>query len=756
MTRRQLIVFAAVVWGGMSAFVSADMPSDSDLTLVRETFEGYSPGTPVSAGHWTTDWPGTLNTFAASPSGGRALAVKAINGVNSAINFDPQEGGVLKCSFDWTPHRGQWTFFGFKAPGAAWDKYQAAVLFEPVGGNVYVFKGNDRVKVSTRPLRPGDATSPAVYHVTMTVQPRAADKKPGRFRVEVAGQEGVVAATGTFDFPNDALKPVSMFEIRSVRWCEPKDEINGLLDNLVIGQDITAVPVRLELTCDKWGHVYYHGRPVTVVGTVTNLTGKRIESPVVLTVTNPYGRTVLEKSRTVALGPKEKAAWRETLSSPGAELYGLYRIRAGAGPEAVRIYQKSTFAVIAPPNDKVSGFDSHFGAFQYPLHSEDAFQEKIIEQMHDLGIRWLRINFHWYNHEPEKGKFDWDGGFPMGTFTDLAYRHRMHVMAELAYTARWASSKPHDERVGAIDTGTFWASVAPKDFADWENYCRKAAERFKGKVKYYEIWNECGAPKDYKNFNGFWRDSSDNFVRILKYANKGVKSVDPQAGIVAAGFRAVDMGVYFDNFVERVVPKASDYIDVISFHGAGSGAWGTKFYNFKLLFERLGRPGMTYFDTESPGLGLEGTGLVSGYLEPWSKGIAKSFGFIYNLPRYGHTSLVHPDYTPDVGAVAFATMTRFLEGARMEGPLTPGPGVRAYSLLKEGERIVVAWSEVPDKELAAQVHGADHTFDFQGNAGPKVTPGEYGINSVRVGNDPVYIFCKLDLDLKGISHNGRK
>jgi hypothetical protein len=166
--------------------------------------------------------------------------------------------------------------------------------------------------------------------------------------------------------------------------------------------------------------------------------------------------------------------------------------------------------------------------------------------------------------------------------------------------------------------------------------------------------------------------------------------------------------------------------------------------------KRLGRENMVYFDTESPGLAQQDTSLVRGYLESWANGVAKNFGFIYNLPRYGHASLVHADYTPDVGTVAFSTMTHFLEGAEMEG-WVPAPGVHAYSLLKDNQRIIVAWSAVADKEVDARIYGADHTFDFQGNPGPKVAPGEYGLNHVMVGNDPVYIFCKLDLDLKRVS-----
>ncbi len=732
--------------------LSFGAPDEMAGRLVDENFNGTSGGKE----YWSTEWTGVLNTVEEGPLG-KAMAVKAYNGVNSNIRFAAQECGVFKCSFDWIPANGQWTFFGFKKPGAAWDQYQAVVMVQPTGGHVYTRKGQNNVQISTKPLRAGDATSPATYHVVMTIQPRAADKKPGLYQITITGQEGVIAKTEKMEFSADADQPISMFEVRSIKWNEPKDAINGYFDNLVIENDPETIPFTLKITCDKFGHIYYHTKPIQLVADIHSLSDKEIQVPMTFKVTDLYGKEVFNKSQTVTVKPKAKLTVKELLSPEATKLYGLYRVKLGGGPQGARIFSNTTFAVIAPPNMQADSLNSHFGVFQYPLHSEDAFQEKIVEQMRDLGVKWLRLNFHWNNHEPEKGKIDWDGGsFPMGTFTDLAYKYGMHVMVELANTARWASSKPHDERVGAIDTGTFWESVAPKDFADWENYCRKAAERFKGKVVYYEIWNEPGAPKNYENFNGFWRDSSENFVKIIKHACKGIKSVDPNAKVCAGGFRTVDMGAHFDNFVERVLPDVINDIDVISFHGWSQACWGPKFYNSKLLCEKLGRPDMVYFDTESPGLALESTSLVQGYLEDWSRGVAKSFGFIYNLPRYGLTSLVHADYTPDIGAVAFSTMTRFLEGAKMEGPLNPGPAIRAYSFLKGNERIVVAWSEVSGKEMPAAVHGADHTFDFQGNPGPKVTPGEYGANQIIVGNDPVYIICNMDLDLKGIGHGKKK
>jgi hypothetical protein len=719
--------------------------------LISENFDSYRLDFVNGQGGWTNDYPGQSHQVVVGLSN-KAMAVTATNGFTSVYKFSSQESGVFKCSFDFQPKRGLWTVLGFKSSGADWDRYQAAVFFGPVDDFIYVAKGTEHSKISERPLRWGDGTALAVYHVEMMIRVGAADKKAGSYRVKVTSQEGLIAQTDWMPFASDAEKPLSMFEVRSIAWSQAQDSINGLVDNLVVENDLASVPFSLSVVCDKWGQIYHKGKPVTGVLSVSNLIDKKIDVPVTVTVIDPYGKEVYQKSLSMAMGSKETTTVREGIPAGVVGQYGLYHLKLAGGSAEAKLHAQTTFAVIASPVKGNNSFESHFGVFQYPLDSERGYLDKIVEQMYDLGARWVRINLHWYCHEVEKGKFSWGA---MGEFIDLAYKHDMHVMVELVNTAQWASSRAKDARVGAVDTGEFWQTVAPKDFADWENYCRQAALRFKGKVVYYEIWNEPGAPLDYKNFNGFWRDSTENYIKVIKTARKAILSVDPNAKIVVGGFRGVDLGAFFDHFVERVMPAIIADVDVVSFHSC-LGSWTSKYHNFKLLTQKLGRPDMRFFDTEGPGLNHNNSSIVGSYLEDWSRGVEKSFGFIYNLPRYAEASLVKGDYTPGIGAVSFATMARFVEGATMEGPISPAAGIRAYSLLKDGKRIIVAWSEVPDKEIVGGFYAAVETYDYVGNPGPKITPDEYYFKKIPIGNNPVYIFCDLDLDLKGIVHESKQ
>jgi hypothetical protein len=102
MSYKSLTCIIACLFAGPVVFGDA---GDMSGKLVDENFNGTSAGKE----YWSTDWTGTMNTVEEGPLG-KAMAIKAHNGVNSHIKFPAQECGVFKCSFDWIPAKGQWTF----------------------------------------------------------------------------------------------------------------------------------------------------------------------------------------------------------------------------------------------------------------------------------------------------------------------------------------------------------------------------------------------------------------------------------------------------------------------------------------------------------------------------------------------------------------------------------------------------------------------------------------------------------------------
>lgn len=737
------------IWMLPALFLTPLFVSGADIAAVdsyQTNFESFRVGGSYNQEKWRTDdWRFQSQSLPiVEIDGGKALAVTAKNGHHSRIYLTPRDSGGLIARFDFTPGNGMWSFIGFKAPEAKWDHFQAAVLFPPAapGGKLSRLENGKGVAF------PGvefQADQPYRCEIAVRFTPDG-----GKWRLAVQEKAGSAGTAGAelfrsdwMPFAADTGDAVGVFEVRSVGWSKPQQERNGVLDNLEVFPD-PAFP-SLEVRSCRFGHLFSSGEKVGIRAKVT-ANDFALEAPVKLVVKDGYGKSVFEEERALSLTAGKAEEFVMEIPAENFTRYGLYTVQLLTGGE-LPAKSESTFGILPPMRAGADedSFHSPFGAFLYPLDGRlypefgPDYMAQAVAQMHDLGIRWVRCNFHWHNVEKEPGVFDWG---KMGELVDELYRQKMHAFVELVNTAPWASSSS-SAAGGSVDTGREWQCVAPRDFSSWRNFCARAAERFRGRVKHYEIWNEPGAPRNGRS-NGFWRDSSANFIEIIRQGAAGVHSIDPEAKIMVSGFRAVDMGRHFENFVERVLPHVIDEIDIISFHHWGSGSWSPKIYDLQRLMREYGRT-LPYWDSEGPGAGHD-PGCIKNFLWTWSMGAEKVFPFIFNLPRYPDRSLVNADYTPTPGAMTFATMARTLAGMTPEGQLNAGEGVRAFSFSDGGRRVVVAWSEIPGKTATATLSGLSGGVDHYGNPLGEVKKGSYFRNSIEVGNDP----CFLTLDFDGL------
>ncbi|MBI4505684.1 MAG: hypothetical protein HY691_09125, partial [Chloroflexi bacterium] len=83
-------------------------------------------------------------------------------------------------------------------------------------------------------------------------------------------------------------------------------------------------------------------------------------------------------------------------------------------------------------------------------------------------------------------------------------------------------------------------TLAPNKPANQENYwarfVQRAVAKFRGRVAYWEIWNEPDfRPRAEGGWFGFWNGDAQQYARLLKVAYLAAKSVDPQATIIMGG-----------------------------------------------------------------------------------------------------------------------------------------------------------------------------------------------------------------------------
>lgn len=195
-----------------------------------------------------------------------------------------------------------------------------------------------------------------------------------------------------------------------------------------------------------------------------------------------------------------------------------------------------------------------------------------IEFLADSGIAYIRTwdtgnPFNWRVIEPEEGKYKFDvadetlalakknnleilpvlGGM-FFTYPDKAY-WRQHRQAD------WLYAK--SEVVPTIDVLAAQGRHAIKPpLADWERMVRTVAERYKGKIRQYEIMNEP---------NIVWEDKKTYFP-YLEAAYKILKSTDPKIKVVGLSTTG-DFGANINGFVGTMMKMgAGKYMDAVSFH----------------------------------------------------------------------------------------------------------------------------------------------------------------------------------------------
>jgi len=157
--------------------------------------------------------------------------------------------------------------------------------------------------------------------------------------------------------------------------------------------------------------------------------------------------------------------------------------------------------------------DSLFG-----LHVKDA-QLGVWPSIEFGSIRLWDNGTAWTNIETSQGVFDWTN---LDNAVTIANQKGMSdILMVLSGTPAWATNQRNPLALPAPD-----ASGVPANMADWDNWVRAVATRYKGKIKIYQPWNEA-------NLSTFYTGTPAQMADMTKRAYDIIKSIDPGATVVA-------------------------------------------------------------------------------------------------------------------------------------------------------------------------------------------------------------------------------
>jgi hypothetical protein len=210
------------------------------------------------------------------------------------------------------------------------------------------------------------------------------------------------------------------------------------------------------------------------------------------------------------------------------------------GEEDAREQIKGTLALVylrltrTPPRTDPLVPMAHTGVSPYGVNTfleqevEDAKIERSMRLISEAGFSWIRQQFPWEDIEIHaKGDY-WDHRWNKSAWdkydriVDLAERHDIGIIARLDNPPAWSR---------AVGNAEGWSMAPPDDYEDFGDYVYAVVSRYRGRIRYYQIWNE---PNIYPEW-GDQPPDPEGYVRLLQIAYRRAKEADPDCVIIAAG-----------------------------------------------------------------------------------------------------------------------------------------------------------------------------------------------------------------------------
>lgn len=201
-------------------------------------------------------------------------------------------------------------------------------------------------------------------------------------------------------------------------------------------------------------------------------------------------------------------------------------------------------------------------------------RERILQMVSEAGFRWIRQQFPWEDIEIHgRGDFEdrrndlnadgqpdaisaWD---KYDQIVDLAEQYGVQIHARLDNPPLWTHADP------AI--GSF---APPDDVQDFVNYAAAVAQRYKGRIHYYQVWNE---PNIYPE----WGEQAVNpeaYTGMLCRTYAALKAVDPDIVVVSGALAPTlslserDLNDFI--FLQRMYDAgAGECFDILAVQGYG-------------------------------------------------------------------------------------------------------------------------------------------------------------------------------------------
>lgn len=196
---------------------------------------------------------------------------------------------------------------------------------------------------------------------------------------------------------------------------------------------------------------------------------------------------------------------------------------------------------LTAPADSVFGVNSH-SASRYPDPSSLAVPADLLAQ---IGVGWAREDFQFARLNAQPDSYDWL--FTDNAVNELTSRGITIIGVLNGPTPGWAS--------GGNPANDYY----PPDPQSFARFAGAVVERYKDRVRYWEVWNE-------PDNSRYWKPAPDAvaYANLLKATYPAIKAADPNAQVLVAGIVSPEPALTF--FSTLAANGAWGSFDIVSLH----------------------------------------------------------------------------------------------------------------------------------------------------------------------------------------------
>jgi hypothetical protein len=196
-------------------------------------------------------------------------------------------------------------------------------------------------------------------------------------------------------------------------------------------------------------------------------------------------------------------------------------------------------------------------------------REESLKKLHDAGFGFIRQQFPWEDIEIHgKGDFIDRRNDPAGidawakydNIVELAEEYDIEIIARLDNPPAWTRAL----------TDTIGTHAPPDDFIDYGDFVESVVDRYRGRITYFQLWNE---PNIYPEW-GEQNVDPETFSDLLCTGYRRAKAANPESVILAG---ALSPTIALDDrdlndlvFLQRMYAAgAGECFDILSAQGYG-------------------------------------------------------------------------------------------------------------------------------------------------------------------------------------------